>query len=258
MELSLAGRTALITGGSKGLGLATAEAYAAAGAAVALVARDAATLAGAERAILDKVPAAKVVTVPADITTAEGCKTGFGAATAALGPIDILVNNAGQAAGGPFLSSTDEAWQADFDLKVFAHVRLSRLAIPSMQQRRWGRIINVLASGAKAPAAGSLPTTASRSAGMAITKALATEFAPQGILVNALLVGIIESDQWVRHFPDVADREKWMAQQSKAIPVGRVGRAEEFASAALFLASDASSYISGVAINVDGGTSPVL
>ena len=211
MELSLAGRTALITGGSKGLGLATAEAFAAAGGAVAIVARDAATLAAAEQAIRAKAPAAKVAAISADIATAEGCKTAFDAATAALGPIDILVNNAGQASGGPFLSRTDEAWQADFDLKVFAHIRLSRLALPSMQQRRWGRIINVLASGAKAPAAGSLPTTASRAAGMSITKALAKEFAPQGILVNALMVGIIESDQWVRHIPDAADREKWMA-----------------------------------------------
>jgi len=258
MELSLAGRTALITGGSKGLGLATAEAYAAAGAGVAVVARDAATLEAARRSIRDRAPQATVAAIPADIATAEGCKAAYEAAVAALGPIDILVNNAGQAAGGTFLASTDEAWQADLDLKVFAHVRLCRLVLPAMQQRGWGRIINVLASGAKAPAAGSLPTTASRAAGMAITKALAKEFAPHGVLVNALLVGIIESDQWVRHFPVEADRAKWMAQQGKAIPVGRVGRAEEFANAALFLASEASSYISGVAINVDGGASPVL
>jgi len=256
MQLSLAGRTALITGGSKGLGLATAEAFAAAGAAVAVVARDAATLEAAAGAIRAKAPQARVAAVAADITTAEGCKSAFEASVAALGPIDILVNNAGQAAGGPFLSGSDAAWQADFDLKVFAHVRLCRLALPAMRERRWGRIINVLATAAKAAPAGSLPTAAARAAGMAITKALAKEFAPDGVLVNALLVGIIESDQWMRAFPGETERAAFMAQQGKSIPVGRVGRAEEFASAALFLASEAASYISGVAINVDGGASP--
>ncbi len=258
MQLSLAGRTALITGGSKGLGLATAEAFAEAGAAVALVSRDSATLTAAEQAVRAKAPNAKVVAVSADVATAAGCQAAHDGAVGALGPIDILVNNAGQAAGGGFLTSSDAVWQADFDLKVFAHVRLARLVIPAMRAKGWGRIINVLASGAKAPAAGSLPTTASRAAGMSITKALAGEFAADGILVNALMVGIIESDQWVRRFPDDGLRATWMAEQGRRIPVGRVGRAEEFAAAALFLASEAGSYISGVAINVDGGASPVL
>jgi NAD(P)-dependent dehydrogenase (short-subunit alcohol dehydrogenase family) len=258
MDLSLAGRTALITGGSKGLGLATAEAYAAAGASVAIVARNPETLEAAEAQVRGRAPQAKLAAIAADIATADGCRAAYEQATAALGPIDILVNNAGQSAGGPFLSNPDEAWQADFDLKVFAHVRLCRLALPSMRDRGWGRVINVLATAAKAPGAGSLPTAASRSAGMAITKALAKEFAPHGILVNALLVGLIESDQWVRGFPNEADRTAWMQNAAKTIPVGRLGRAEEFAAAALFLASEAGSYISGVAINVDGGLSPVL
>ncbi len=255
---SLAGHMALITGGSKGLGLATAEAFAGAGAAVAIVARDGTALAAAEQVIRTRAPGARIAAIAADVSTAEGCQAAYDRAAAALGGIDILVNNAGQASGGPFLASTDAAWQADLDLKLFAHIRLCRLALPAMQANRWGRIINVLNTGAKAPGKGSLPTTASRAAGLALTKALAKEFAPDGVLVNALLVGIIESDQWVRRNPDPAQRAAWMADQGRLIPVGRVGRAEEFANAALFLASDAASYISGVAINVDGGASPVV
>jgi 3-oxoacyl-[acyl-carrier protein] reductase len=172
--------------------------------------------------------------------------------------VDILVNNAGVARSGPFLASDDAAWQADFDLKVFAHIRLCRLALPHMRERRWGRIINVLSIGAKAPGKGSLPSAASRAASLAMTKALAKEVAGDGVLVNALLIGTIDSDQWRRLMPKAEDLAAWKAQQSTAIPAGRVGEAQELANTALFLASDAASYISGVAINVDGGASPVV
>jgi NAD(P)-dependent dehydrogenase (short-subunit alcohol dehydrogenase family) len=130
-----------------------------------------------------------------------------------------------------------------------------------MQARRYGRVINVLNIGAKAPPGGGAPTAVSRAAGMALTKVLSQEGAPHGILVNALLVGIIESDQWVRaHAAESAGGsfEAWKAARGRDVPMGRIGRAEEFANAALFLASDAASYITGTAINVDGGRSPVV
>jgi NAD(P)-dependent dehydrogenase (short-subunit alcohol dehydrogenase family) len=258
MEISLAGRCALITGGSKGLGLAMAETFAAAGAGVAVVARDKATLAAAEAAVRAKAPGAKLVTISADVAAADGCADAFAAAVAGLGRVDILVNNAGAARAAPFLEVSDETWQEDLDLKVFAHIRLSRLALPGMRERRWGRIINVLATGAKAPGKNSLPSTLSRAASMAMTKAMAAEFAADGVLVNALMTGLVESDQWVRRYPDPDDLAAWKAQTGKAIPIGRVGEAQEFANVALFLASDATSYVTGVAVNVDGGLSPVV
>jgi len=261
MQLSLDGRTALITGGSKGLGLAMGKAFAAAGGHVALVARGAETLAKAEAEVKAAAPAAKVAAIAADISTTKGCEKAFVEAARALGRVDILVNNAGTSQRGPFLSVDDALWQNDLDLKLFAAIRLSRLALPGMQERRWGRIINVLNIGAKAPPGEGAPTAISRAAGMALTKVLANENAKHNILVNALLVGIIESDQWVRRH--AADKrniswEEWKAEMGKPVPLGRLGKAEEFAATALFLCSEAGGYITGTAINVDGGRSPVV
>ncbi|RVT95334.1 SDR family oxidoreductase [Rhodovarius crocodyli] len=261
MHLTLNGRAALITGGSKGLGLAMATAFAQAGGHVALVARGAEDLEKAAASIRAVAPAAKVAAVPADIRSLDGCNAAFAAAEKALGQIDILVNNAGTSQRGPFMTIDEALWEDDLNLKLMAAVRLCRAAIPGMKARKWGRIINVLNIGAKAPLATSTPTSVSRAAGMALTKALANEFAPDNILVNAMLVGIIESDQWVRRH--AADNrglswEEWKAEQGKSVPLGRIGKSEEFAAQALLLASEMGGYITGTAINVDGGKSPVV
>ena len=254
MQITLEGRRALITGGSKGLGLAMAKRFTESGAKVAIVARG--------RPALEEAASATGATpIEANVGTADGCDRAYAEAERALGGIDILVNNAGTSARAPFLDVTDADWQADLDLKLFAAIRLSRLVWRGMQARKWGRIINVLNTGAKAPPAGGAPTAVSRAAGLALTKVLAGEGAPHGILVNALLVGIIESDQWVRRF--ATDNrgltwEQWKAEQGRGVPLGRIGKAEEFADTACFLASDNAGYIAGVAINVDGGRSPVV
>jgi NAD(P)-dependent dehydrogenase (short-subunit alcohol dehydrogenase family) len=261
MQIRLDGRRALITGGSKGLGLAMAKAFAEAGGHVALVARGAEALAAARAEIAALAPGARIAAIAADIRTAEGCAQAFREAEAALGPLDILVNNAGTSQRGPFLDISDAAWQEDLDLKLFAAIRLCRLALPGMRDRGWGRVINVLNIGAKAPLAASTPTSVSRAAGMALTKALANEFAPHNVLVNALLVGIIESDQWVRrHASDLRGLswEAWKEEQGRSVPVGRIGKPEEFAALALLLASEQGGYVTGTAINVDGGRSPVV
>jgi NAD(P)-dependent dehydrogenase (short-subunit alcohol dehydrogenase family) len=178
-----------------------------------------------------------------------------------LGPVDILVNNAGTSQRGPFMQVTDELWQNDLDLKLFAAIRLTRAVWPGMAERKWGRVINVLAIAAKAPAGETAPTAISRAAGMALTKVLSHEGAPHGILVNALLVGLIDSEQHqLRHAAGKSGEsyEAWLAKVGAALPLGRYGRAEEFANLATFLASDAASYVTGTAINVDGGRSPVV
>jgi len=261
MDIRVDGRGALITGGSKGLGLAMAKAFAAAGGNVAIVARGAEALATAEAEIRAAAPAAKVVAVSADIATAEGCNAAFAAAEAGIGTVDILINNAGTSQRGPFLEVSDALWQNDLDLKLFAAIRFGRLAWPGMQARRWGRIINVLNTGAKAPPAEGAPTAVSRAAGMALTKVQANEGAKHNILVNAMLVGLIDSDQHRRRWAASKVNESyedWLAKLGASLPMGRYGKPEEFAAMALFLCSAQGGYIAGTAINVDGGRSPVV
>ena len=197
MQMRMNGRNALITGGSLGIGRAIAKNFANAGANVAIVARNQGPLDEA-KADIAATANVKVVTVAADVGTADGCRKAYDSASSALGQIDVLVNNAGTSQRGPFIEITDELWQHDLDLKLFAAIRLCRQAFPGMKSRRWGRIINVLNIGAKAPLATSAPTSVSRAAGMALTKVLSGEGAPHNVLVNALLVGNIESDQWVK------------------------------------------------------------
>jgi NAD(P)-dependent dehydrogenase (short-subunit alcohol dehydrogenase family) len=258
MDIRLTGKKALVTGGSKGLGLAIARTFAEAGADVAIVARGQGPLDAAVTAIGSR-PGQKVIAVACDVRRPDDIAAGFAKVTQTLGGVDILVNNAGTSNAHPFSTVTDEQWQEDIDLKLFAAIRLTRLAWPYMQARQWGRIINVLNIGAKAPRAASAPTSVTRAAGMALTKVLAGEGAPLGILVNALLVGFIESDQWVQRAEKTGvPLEEFLAKMGKEIPMGRVGTAQEFANAACFLASDAASYITGTAINVDGNRSPVV
>lgn len=258
MQISLAGRSAIITGGSKGLGLAMAKRFAQSGADVAIVARGRAGLDEAA-AMLAAESAGRVVGIAADVAVAADVVRAYDEAMAALGKIDIVVNNAGTSRNGAFESISDEIWQQDLDLKLFAAIRLSRLVWPQMKERRWGRVINVLNIGAKAPLKGSAPTSVSRAAGMALTKVQANEGGPHNILVNALLVGIIDSDQHVQSAAKAGiPLADFLAQRTKDAPLGRPGEAAEFANLACFLASDAGSYITGTAINVDGGRSPVV
>ena len=258
MEISLAGRCAVITGGSKGVGLAVATRFAACGADVAIVARG---REGLDQAIatIGATARGRVLAVQGDVARASDIERGYEEVMADFGKIDILVNNAVVSRNAPFDEVTDEMWWEDFDQKLFAAIRLTRLVWPQMKERRFGRVINTLSIGAKAPRPGSAPTSVTRAAGMALTTVLAGEGGPFNILVNALLVGFIEADQHVRAAArSGVDLQDYMRQRSQEIPLGRPGRAEEFANLACFLASDAGSYITGAAINVDGGLSRVV
>ncbi|MEM7404245.1 MAG: SDR family oxidoreductase [Pseudomonadota bacterium] len=260
MQLSMKGSKAVVTGASKGLGLAIADAFASAGADVVLVARGQDALQQAADDIAAR-HGVKAVGIAGDVSLADECTRIFEAAEAALGQVDVLVNNAGSSARGQFESITDEQWQADFDLKVFAAIRLCRLAFPKMKGRNFGRIVNILNTGAKAPPAEGAPTAVSRAAGMAITKILSQEGAPHNVLVNSLMVGKIRSDQWVRRHAAQSNEESledYYARMGTDLPMGRYGTAEEFAAVACFLASDGGSYVTGTAINVDGGMCPVM
>ena len=261
MEIRLDGKSAIITGGSKGLGLAIAEEYAASGADVAILARDQGALTEAKKQIQAKGGKGKVTALSCDVSKAADIAKAHDQIVADFGRIDVLVNNAGTSRTMAFENISDETWQEDLDLKLFAAIRFSRLVWAGMKQRKWGRIINVLNTFAKAPAGNSAPTSVSRAAGMALTKVMAGEGGEHNILVNAMLVGLIMSDQWVKRHAAQApnmDFDEFTKNLAKGTPLGRIGTAEEFANLACFLASEQGSFITGTAINVDGGRSPVV
>jgi NAD(P)-dependent dehydrogenase (short-subunit alcohol dehydrogenase family) len=260
IEMRMDGRCALITGGSQGIGFAAAMNFMRAGASVAIVARRPDVLEQARQALV-REGKGKAVGLVGDVSKAEDCARIFATAEKELGRVDVLLNNAGTHSNGPFEAATDEIWQQDFDLKLFSAIRLARAAFPGMKARKWGRIVNVLNSGAKWQRHGSAPTSVTRAAGMALTKVLSNEGAAHNVLVNAVLVGLIQTDQWVRgHAQENKGRtlEEYLAEMAVRVPLGRIGTAEEFANMVLFLASDAGSYVTGTAINVDGGMCPVV
>jgi 3-oxoacyl-[acyl-carrier protein] reductase len=262
MHIDLKGRTALVTGGSRGIGRAIAERLGRSGADVAIVARRA-DMIDQTVSELQGVVAGRIAGYPCDVSDEAALENAFARISADFEGIDVLVNNAGSSLRSPFLQMGRAMLDADLDLKLHAAIRFGQLVIPHMQRQRWGRIINIVSINAKAPAAASAPTTLSRAAGIALTKAMANEFAKDNILVNALCMGLIRSDQWVREHARLhADLpfEDYLQRKAREnnIPLGRLGEAEEVANVACFLASDAGSYVTGAAINVDGGRSPVV
>jgi NAD(P)-dependent dehydrogenase (short-subunit alcohol dehydrogenase family) len=261
MELGLREKVAIVTGGSDGLGRATARTLAAEGAAVAIVARGPERLEAAAEEI--RASGGRVEAIPGDVSRAEECRRVVERTVEAFGRVDVLVNNAGTSAAMPFLEVDDAAWQADLDLKLFAAVRLTRLVVPHMRQQGGGRVVNVLNIGAKAPGPASVPTSVSRAAGLALTKALSKEYAADQILVNAVLIGSVRSGQWERRWeragrPGTLD--EWYERMAKdnRVPVGRIAEASELGDLVAFLVSERARYITGVAINFDGGVSAVV
>ncbi|MCL4232383.1 MAG: SDR family oxidoreductase [Dehalococcoidia bacterium] len=261
MDLGLAAKRAIVTGGSRGIGLATATRLAAEGARVAIIARRPQVLAEARRDILVTAPAAEVITIAGDVATNEGTQEAAEQAVSALGGVDILVNNAGRAASGPALTQGDDAWLSDLELKFFGALRMARLCVPAMREAGGGRIVNVTAIQGKQPGPGSSPTAVSRAAGIALTKILSKELAADRILVNTVCIGLIKSEQIERaaraRFPGVPLEEAY-ARMGESLPLGRVGETSEAGDVIAFLCSERASYISGVALNIDGGMAAVV
>ncbi|MGA9012466.1 MAG: SDR family oxidoreductase, partial [Acetobacteraceae bacterium] len=244
-----------------GLGLAMAKEFAASGADVAMLARRPEVLEQAKQTVTEAAQGGRVATFICDVSKADDIQKTYDAVAKTFGKVDILINNAGQSRAMPTEQITDDIWHEDLELKLFAAIRLTRHVWPGMKQRKWGRIINVLNLGAKAPRANGAPTAVSRAAGMALMKILAGEGAPHGILVNGMLVGLIDSDQHVRrHAREGANvsYDEFRTKMGANVPIGRIGKAEEFAAMACFLCSDHAGFTSGTAINMDGGASPVV
>jgi len=205
-----------------------------------------------------------VLALPTDVMDPDQVQALIDRTMEEFGRVDILVNNAGTSAGGPFLGVTDEAWQHDLDLKLYGAIRTSRICVPLMRQQGGGRIINVTNLGAKAPGAASVPTSVSRAAGVALTKAMSKEFAADNILVNTVCIGLIKSGQHETRFramqesdPDLT-LDQFYSDMGDRVPLGRVGEGAEAGDVIAFLASDRASYLTGIAVNIDGGTSPVV
>ena len=256
MDLELTGKTVLITGGTDGLGLALATKLATEGAAIAVCGRDEERLRAAEAAV--RAVGGDVLALRADVSQAQDLEDFVEAAVERWGRIDGIVHNAGRASAGSIETIDDETWESDVQLKLMAAVRLTRLALPMLRASH-GAVLFTLAVSAKAPGGSSEPSSVTRAAGMALMKALSKELAPDGIRVNAVLIGLIESGQWVRIAEGsgmtLGDFYERFATDA-GVPLGRFGRAAEFADLGCYLLSSRASYLTGTAINLDGGLSP--
>ncbi len=254
MELNLKGKVALITGSSRGIGLETALHLVKEGAEVTICARNEDRLKEAAAYILEQT-GKEVLYIEADVTKEENCQQVVSATVEKYGRLDILVNNAGTSQAHPFEKVGTELWQQDLDLKLFGAIHCSRYAVPYMRQVGGGAIINVTAGIGKTPPASSLPTSVSRAAGMALTKAMSRDLGPDNIRVNTVCIGLIRSEQIEGKWKKLAPELTWEQFSSKErnIPLGRIGNTDEAAKVITFLVSDAASYVTGTAVNIDGG-----
>lgn len=263
MDMGLKDKVALITGGSDGIGKAAAMSMSVEGAKVVICARGQDMLDKAADEIRSAT-GGEVLAVSADMTQPDQIKSLFDKVIETHGRIDILVNNAGTSAAAYFEDVTDETWSYDIELKLFGAIRCSRLALPYMKAQGGGRIINITTPAGKAPASRSVPTSVSRAAGIALTKEMSQDYAVDNILVNTVCIGLIKSGQHERRWEQQNAQnpsltlDNWYEQMGKRVPLGRVGDAEEAGDLITFLASNRASYITGVAINIDGGTSSVV
>lgn len=258
MDIDLDDKTIIITGGTRGLGLAAAKRLVAEGANVLVCGRDAEHV----RAIQAELTAGpgRVIGIAADVTVEGDLRRLVDTALERFGRIDGLVNNAGAGAATAFTNLTGKAIVDDLQLKVLPMVRLTQLAAPYLRENG-GAIVNSLAIAARAPGRGSLPSAATRNAGLTYTKVLADELGADGIRVNAILIGYLYSAQLERtaaaQGTPVEIYQARLAAEA-GIPLGRIGEPDDFADLATFLLSPRSAYVTGTGISLDGGLSPVI
>lgn len=257
MDLGIAGRVAIVTGASRGIGRAVAERLCREGANVALCARSQESLAEAKRT-LDALGGGHVLTVEADLTEQAAAGRVVEATAATWGRIDILVNNAGAARGIPFDELTQELWLENLQLKLFGYLRMTRLVLPHLRRKAWGRIVNIAGLAGLQPSPLSMPIGLNNAGILNVMKALADGEAACNILVTTVCPGSILTDRQTRLLQDVAQTkgitlEAAQSEATSTIPLRRMGRPEEVADVVAFLASERASYITGSLVIVDGG-----
>ncbi len=257
MDLGLKGKTALVAGGSMGLGKAVALELGREGARIAIGSLDDAYLPQAAEEIRRKT-GAEVIAVPADVSDPEQAKAFVTKSVERLGSVDILVNNAGGPPSVAFLDIDDKTWQYGFRLNLLSTIVMTREAVPLMKEKKWGRIINMTSISVKQPIDGLMLSNTIRSGVIGFAKTLSNELAPFHITVNSVCPGYTLTDRVRNLAKTIAGRENStpeavIAKWESTIPMKRLGTPEEFAALVAFLASEQAGYITGAAIQIDGG-----
>lgn len=259
--INLEGKVAVVTGGSSGIGLATVTLLLEQGADVALCGRDAGRLETVVNRLKTQFPSRRIFSQACDVLDGEQVRQFAAAVRAALGPVSMLVNNAGQARLSTFADTDDQAWEDELKLKFFSVINPTRAFMPDLEAQPDAAIVCVNSLLAAQPEPHMVATSAARAGIMNLVRSMATEFAPKGIRVNGILLGLVDSGQWRRRFEAREDTsEDWDTwslnlARRKHIQLGRLGRPEEAARAIVFLATPLSSYTTGSHIDVSGGVS---
>jgi NAD(P)-dependent dehydrogenase (short-subunit alcohol dehydrogenase family) len=260
MDLGLTGRRAVVTGGSKGIGLAVATELVREGAAVSICARHPDEVASAAKQLRELGGTVHEQVV--DVTVPDQVTGYIDAAAEALGGLDILVNNAGGAHPGTFETLSDEDWHGDLDVKLFSQIRCTRAALPHLRRSPAPRVININAVYAKYPDPRFFATTVNRAACLNLNKALAIQYGPEGILVNSVNIGFVVTPQWEnirsKRAPELSQEEFFATLAAEEVPLGRFGDVSEVSGLVAFLAGDRASYLTGTSIDVAGGMGPYV
>jgi 3-oxoacyl-[acyl-carrier protein] reductase len=264
MDLGLRDRACIVSGASRGIGLATASRLAFEGAGVLLVGRSEQRLAAAAHRCQGSGRRAETLVL--DVTDPDAGERLVQACLTRWGRLDALVNNAGTSAVRPLEQLTDEDWQSQWELNVMAPMRLMRAAAPAMAERGWGRIVNVCSSSGKRPSQTNLAYSVTKAAELSLSRAFADQYAARGVLINAVAPGPVGSELWMAP-GGLADqnaqlrgitREEVLESTAARTPIGRLGTEQEIAAVIAFLCSEAASNVAGAAWSVDGGTVPVI
>jgi 3-oxoacyl-[acyl-carrier protein] reductase len=269
MDLGLKGRACLVTGASRGIGAETARLLCAEGASVLLVARSEERLAAAAReaSAAGAETGGRAETLSLDVTDEDAGRRMLATTQERFGALDVLVNNAGTAQWRDLDDVPDEDWRAQYELNVMAPLRAMRAAIPPMAERGWGRVVNVCSTAGKRPSAAMPEYSVAKAAELSLSRLFADRHAGDGVLVNAICPGPVESEMWMEpgglldqshRMSGAASREEALSAAGSKRPIGRLAQAGEIASAIVFLCSERASYVSGAAWSVDGGTVQVI